>query len=404
MNFESAFLGPQSIQVCHLRLPELTAYVDRHVDPRRPLPPLSPSPLSLLPPSSLSPPTRVGPSLLRRPPARCAPFAGADGVAGCAPVLPWRRRLASPPQASSPALAPAPAGRSGRGRGRAARSGGAQRRSKQSARSCGGLADSRRDRGLSVLVTGAAGFVGAATTVRWCGGLATSWRVEASPPSRQWRPRRWSTRGTEEAAPPRSSPGGPMKARKGGGGGRRRAGEGREGSSRVDFERPLPSLPHLRRRASDGDAGVPLLRQRWRAGPGGPLLPRSPLSWRRPDPSSWRRHSPQRRILPSRARRRPASRGSAALLPPLSGWSSLPRRRPARPAHGGGRRAWSSPGRRMAVRGGAARGWPRHEHARGAGPPSSAPSLSPVAAAAACAQAEARCRGRTGRERKRESA
>jgi len=235
-------------------------------------------------------------------------------VAGCAPVLPWRRRLASPPQASSPALAPVPAGRSGRGRGRAARSGGGQRRSKQSARSCGGLADSRRDRGLSVLVTGAAGFVGAATTVRWCGGLAASWRVEASPPSRQWRPRRWSTRGTEEAAPPRSSPGGRMKARKGGGGGRRRAGEGREGSSRVDFERPPPSLPHLG--------------QRWRVGPGGPLLPRSPLPWRRPDPSSRRRHSPQRRILPSRARRRPASRGSAALLPPLSGWSSLPRRRP----------------------------------------------------------------------------
>jgi len=37
MNFESAFLGPQSIQVCHLRsktsLTTLTAYVDRHVDP-----------------------------------------------------------------------------------------------------------------------------------------------------------------------------------------------------------------------------------------------------------------------------------------------------------------------------------------------------------------------------------
>ena len=34
MNFESAFLGPQSIQVCHLRSKTpLTAYVDRHVDP-----------------------------------------------------------------------------------------------------------------------------------------------------------------------------------------------------------------------------------------------------------------------------------------------------------------------------------------------------------------------------------
>jgi len=37
MDFESAFLSPQSIQVCHLRsktpLTALTAYVDRHVDP-----------------------------------------------------------------------------------------------------------------------------------------------------------------------------------------------------------------------------------------------------------------------------------------------------------------------------------------------------------------------------------
>ena len=119
MNFESAFLGPQSIQVCHLRSKTpLTAYVDCHVDPTWTVylqitpPKTSPpqfSPILSAPVSPAAPSPRLGHgrSCSLPAPAMGAPLLPPSSGLSSAPPRPLPSSLAAPPRSSSSLVAEA---------------------------------------------------------------------------------------------------------------------------------------------------------------------------------------------------------------------------------------------------------------------------------------------------------
>jgi len=120
MNFESAFLGPQSIQVCHLRSKTPLTNVDHlRGSPRRSNVdrifanhPSQAEPSSILPhpfiSSAPAPPGRCSPA------TRLPPRALAMGAPAPSPRRPWARPSSLPPPASAPrrrGLSPPPSPR-----------------------------------------------------------------------------------------------------------------------------------------------------------------------------------------------------------------------------------------------------------------------------------------------------